>query len=272
VTRATARWRREDGRVERVLEAWGPVRRVRSLGGGNRNEVVEVELAGRRMVARRSRRPAASLAWEIRLLEHLGRSGVRVPAVVPTPDGRRQVSGVLLMTWLDGRPPAAGDWPAVAATLRRVHELTRGWPQRPGAASTRALLTADRGGDVDLSVMPAEAVAACRRAWAALAGAPEAVVHGDPGPANIRVTDEGIGLLDWDEARVDATDLDLAELPELPGADQPDDRLAVARTAATAWEAANGWTVEPSYARRQLALLLAGRDGFSSGGPGSMST
>ena len=120
----------------------------------------------------------------------------------------------------------------------------------------------------NLSVMPVEAVAACRQAWAALAGTPAAVVHGDPGPANIRVTDEGIGLLDWDEARVDATDLDLAELP---GADLPADRLAVARTAATAWEAANGWTVEPSYARRQLAMLLAGRDGFSSGGPGSMS-
>ena len=197
------------------LGAWGPVRAVRSLGGGNRNEVVEVELGGRRLVARRSRRTAASLTWEIRLLEHLGRSGVRVPAVVPTPDGRRYVAGVVLMTWLDGRPPASGDWPAVAATLRRVHEVTRGWPQRPGSASTRQLLTADR-----------------------------------------------------DEARVDSTDLDLAELP---GAHLPTDRLAVARTAATAWEAANGWTVEPSYARRQLAMLLAGRDGFSSAGPGSMS-
>jgi Ser/Thr protein kinase RdoA (MazF antagonist) len=254
--------------VELVLEAWGPVRRVRSLGGGNRNEVVEVELAGRRLVARRSRRPVASLSWEIRLLERLGRSGVRVPTVVPTPDGRRHVAGVVLMTWLDGEPPAPGDWPAVAATLRRVHELTRGWPQRPGSASTRQLLTADRGGDVDLTLMPADAVAACRRAWAPLAGTPQAVVHGDPGPANIRVTDAGIGLLDWDEARVDATDLDLAELP---GADLPADRLAVARAAATAWEAANGWTVEPSYARRQLAMLLAGRDGFSSAGPGSMS-
>jgi len=38
-----------------------------------------------------------------------------------------------------------------------------------------------------------------------------------------------------------------------------------------AWEAANGWTVEPSYAGRQLEMLLAGREGFSSAGPGSMS-
>jgi Ser/Thr protein kinase RdoA (MazF antagonist) len=257
----------DHGPVDEVLTAWGPVRELRSLAGGNRNEVVEVDLDGQRLVARRSRRPPASLTWEISLLEHLARSGIRVPAVVPARDGRAHVAGVVLMTWLNGRPPGPQDWPAVTATLRRVHDATRGWPQRPGAASTRRLLTTDRGGDVDLTLLPPGAAAACRRAWAALSGTPEAVVHGDPGPANIRIAEAGVGLLDWDEARVDSTDLDLAELP---GARLPADRLAAARIAATAWEAANGWTVEPSYARRQLALLLAGRDDFSSAGPGSM--
>lgn len=246
--------------VDGVLEAWGPLQMVGRLGGGNRNEVLEVWLGDQRLVARRSRRSAASLSWEVRLLEHLARHGVRVPAVVPTVDGRRHVDGVLVMQWLQGRAPGAEDWPAVADTLRRVHEVTRGWPQRPGAASTRELLTAQRGGDVDLGRMPLEAVAACRQAWAALAGSVEAVVHGDPGPANIRITAAGVGLLDWDEARVDATDLDLAELP---GSELPPVRLAVVRAAATAWETANGWTVEPSYARRQLALLRAGRHNFS---------
>ena len=84
-------------------------------------------------------------------------------------------------------------------------------------------------------------------------------MHGDPGAPNIRVTEAGAGLLDWDEARVDYTDLDLAELP---GCDLPPGRLAAARIAATAWEAANGWTVEPAYARRQLSLLRAGQDSF----------
>jgi len=79
-------------------------------------------------------------------------------------------------------------------------------------------------------------------------------VHGDPGYSNIRITGEGAGLLDWDEARVDYTDLDLAELP---GAELPAARLTAARIAVTAWEAANGWTVEPSYARRRLARLQA---------------
>ena len=85
---------------------------------------------------------------------------------------------------------------------------------------------------------------------------------GDPRrsrPANIRITADSVGLLDWDEARVDHTDLDLAELP---GSDLPPDRLHTAQVAATAWEAANGWTIEPSYARRQLQLLLTGRHSF----------
>jgi Ser/Thr protein kinase RdoA (MazF antagonist) len=241
------------------LEAWGSLRVVGRLGGGNRNEVLEVRRGHERLVARRSWRSAASLCWEVRLLEHLAERGIRVPVVVPALDGRRHVDGVLVMSWLEGRPPRVGDWPAVAATLRRVHEATRGWPQRPGAASTRDLLTEERGGDVDLAKMPGGAVAACRRAWAGLAGSAEAVVHGDPGPANIRITPAGVGLLDWDEARVDATDLDLAELP---AAGLPPHRLALVRAAATAWETANGWTVEPSYARRQLALLRAGRHSF----------
>jgi Ser/Thr protein kinase RdoA (MazF antagonist) len=211
-------------------------------------------------VARRSRRAAASLDWEIALLDYVAGHGLRVPVTVPALDGRRHVDGVLVQTWVDGTPPRDRDWRAVAATLRALHTLTAGWQQRPGFASTRELLTADRGGDVDLTQMPGNAVAACRRAWAALDGTPEAVVHGDPGPANIRIAGSGVGLLDWDEARVDHTDLDLAELPD---PDLPPERLAAARLAATAWETANGWIVEPSYARRQLALLQAGKHTFS---------
>jgi Ser/Thr protein kinase RdoA (MazF antagonist) len=160
---------------------------------------------------------------------------------------------VTVQSWLDGTPPGPADWAAVAAALRRLHAVTAGWPQRPGFASTRDLLSVERGGDVDLSAMPADAVAACRRAWARLAGRPEAVVHGDPGPANIWITEAGVGLLDWDEARVDYTGLDLADLPT----DEPARRrqLAAARAAISAWEAASGWLIEPSYARQRLAQL-----------------
>jgi Ser/Thr protein kinase RdoA (MazF antagonist) len=225
--------------------------------------VLELVHGQQRLVARRSRRAPASLDWEIGLLDYLARRGIRVPAIIPAADGRLHVDGVVVQSWLDGVPPAPADWPAVAETLRRVHAVTAGWPQRPGSASTRELMSADRGGDVDLSVMPPDAVADCRRAWARLAGTPEAVVHGDPGAPDIRMAGAGAGLLDWDEARVDYTDLDLAELPgrDLPPGRLPG-RLPAARTAATAWEAANGWTIEPAYARRQLALLRSGQDGF----------
>lgn len=238
--------------MREVLSAWGQPVVVGALGGGHRNTVLEIRLGGRRLVARLSRREPASLDWEIALLDHLASHGLRVPVAVPSLDGRPHVDGVTVQTWLDGTPPGPRDWPAVTAALRQLHHLTSGWPQRPGFASTRELITADRGGDVDLSVMPVDAVAACRRAWAQLAGRPEAVVHGDPGPANIRVHEDGIGLLDWDEARVDYTDLDLADLPA-SGPSSP--QLNTAQIAVTAWEAANGWLVEPSYARRQLALL-----------------
>ena len=62
----------------------------------------------------------------------------------------------------------------------------------------------------------------------------------------------GIGLLDWDEARVDHPDLDLADLP-VPAL--PAERNRPARAAVDAWEAAAGWRSEPAYARGRLAEL-----------------
>src|SRR5690349_3685209 len=105
-----------------VLVAWGELTIVGPLGGGNRNSVLELRRGGRRLVARQSRRPAASLDWELDLLAFLAREGFRVPAIVAAADGRRHVSGVVVQSWLDGSPPGPGDWAAVAAELRRLHE------------------------------------------------------------------------------------------------------------------------------------------------------
>jgi Ser/Thr protein kinase RdoA (MazF antagonist) len=232
------------------LSPWGAVRVVGRLGG-RRNEVLELRSGGERLVARSSRRSAASLDWELDLLEFLARHDFLVPAVVATVDGRRHVGGVVVAQWLPGREPTGFDWPAVAAELRRLHALTAGWPQRPDFLSTSDLLSGELGGDVVLGAMPAEAVAKCRRAWAALSG-PAVVVHGDPCAANVRVSEAGIGLLDWDEARVDHPDLDLADLP---GIELPAGRNRIARAAVDAWEAAAGWRLEPTHARRRLAAL-----------------
>jgi Ser/Thr protein kinase RdoA (MazF antagonist) len=164
----------QDEHVEHILAAWGKPVVVGQLGGGNRNAVMEIRLRDERLVARRSRRTPASLDWEADLLDHLARHGLRVPVPVPALDGRRHVDGVTVLPWMPGHQPEPGEWPAVAGTLRRIHELTVGWPQRPGFASTIELLTVDRGGDVDLTRMPPAAVVACRQAWAKLADAPQA--------------------------------------------------------------------------------------------------
>ncbi|MGH3761781.1 phosphotransferase enzyme family protein [Actinophytocola sp.] len=233
------------------LSPWGPVAVVGRLGGGHRNEVLEVWRGCERLVARRSRRSEASLEWELELMGFLGDHGFIVPEVVLTDAGRPQVDGMVVQRWLPGRPPTTSDWPSVATELTRLHELTADYPRRPGFLSTSDLLMAERGGDVDLTAMPPEAVAACRAAWTALEG-PHAVVHGDPCAANVRVSEAGIGLLDWDEARVDHPDLDLADLP---GVELAEPRGRIARAAVDAWEAAAGWLLEPEYARRRLAAL-----------------
>jgi len=81
-----------------------------------------------RLAARWSRRSPASLDWEIGLLDHLARHGLRVPEVVPALDGRRHVDGVVVQAWLDGTPPGPADWAA------------SGWRIEPGYARRQLAL------------------------------------------------------------------------------------------------------------------------------------
>ena len=266
-------------RFERAIAAWGRDARLGdSLGGGSRNDVREVWVGSVRHVARWSPRSAPALAWETDLLLDLARAGLHVPRPVSTPDGRTQVDGVTVVTWLDGDPPESrADWRAVGTTLAHLHTLTRERGQRPGFVAVTDLRTTTLGGDIDLDGMPADAVATCRAAWAALPPDPPAVVHGDPGAANVRLWRGQAGLIDWDEARVDLPLFDLVSLPlprvdiaRLTGQPLSGPGLAAARRAALAWEVANGWTVEPAYARRCLDRLLTDET-MSPEAPGSPS-
>ena len=100
--------------------------------------------------------------------------------------------------------------------------------------------------------MPAEAVARCRAAWARLAGRETSVVHGNPGnPGNVRITAGRVALIDWDEAHVDVSDLDLV-LPH-NGAGLEGEARDIAEQASAAWEAAVCWMDD--YALSQLALV-----------------
>ena len=240
-----------------ALERWGPgAVRLEKLTGGVANDVWRVRVNGQVAVARLGRRSDADLAWEADLLQHLDRNGLTVPVLIPTLDGRYSVNGLAVMKFIEGVPPrSAADWGRVAATLRRVHDLTRGWPQRPGWRSSIDLLHAVTGTRIDLRAMPAEAVARCRAAWARLAGSPAAVVHGNPNsPANVLVTPTQVALIDWDEAHVDSPDLDLGLLP-FNGAALEGEMLDMAEQAACAWEAAVCW--RDDYSVSQLARVRA---------------
>lgn len=238
-----------------ALDQWGgDVARIERLAGGVANDVWSVRVSGQLAVARRGVRSDADLAWETELLVHLDREGLSVPVPIPTTDGRLFADGVVVMTYVAGRlPETEADWRRVADTLRQLHRLTPGWPQRPGWRSSTDLLHAETGTKIDLGAMPPEGVARCRAAWRRLVGRQTCVVHGDPNPGNIRITAERVALIDWDEARVDVPDLDLALPYNAAGLD--DEARDIAAQASAAWEAAVCWDDE--YAVKRLAEVRA---------------
>lgn len=235
-----------------TLALWGrDAGRIEPLAGGVANDVWRVRVRGQVAVARLGTRSDADLGWEARLLRHLDANGLTVPVPVPTEDGRDFAHGLMVMTFINGTAPeTAEDWRRTAATLRRLHALTAGWPQRPGWRGTTELLHQTCGTRIDLAAMPAEAVARCRAAWSRLAGRSTCVVHGNPAnPGNIRVTAERVALIDWDEAHVDVPDLDLV-LPHNAAGLTGSGRDA-AEQASAAWEAAVCW--KDDHAVRRLA-------------------
>ena len=238
-----------------ALGQWGDdVARIEPLAGGVANEVWTVHVDGQLAVGRLGSRSAADLAWETELLQHLDREGLTVPVPIATMDGRLFADGLVVMTYVEGGPPETeADWRRVADTLRRLHELTQGWSQRPGWRSSSDLLHADTGTKIDLGAMPPESVVRCRAAWARLSGRRICVVHGDPNPGNVRMTANRVALIDWDESHVDVPDLDLVLPHNAAGLD--DDALDIAAQASAAWEAAVCWDDE--YAVKRLAEVRA---------------
>ncbi|MBN9186065.1 MAG: phosphotransferase [Microbacterium sp.] len=238
-----------------ALGQWGEdAARIEPIAGGVANDVGRVRVNGRLAVGRLGARSDADLAWETGLLQHLDREGLAVPVPIPTADGRLFVDGLVVMTYVEGGPPQTeADWRRVANTLRRLHRLTEGWPQRPGWRSSTDLLHAETGTRIDLGAMPTEGVARCRAAWARLVGRETCVVHGDNNPGNVRMTAERVALIDWDESHVDVPDLDLV-LPH-NAAGLGDGAHDIAAQASAAWEAAVCW--DDDYSRKRLAEVRA---------------
>jgi hypothetical protein len=101
------------------------------------------------LAVRQSRRSAASLKWELELIEHLDEVGFLVPVPLRTVDGHFSRNGIVVQRWIDGREPVtAPDWRLVAAELVRLHRdepagsRTLGKPSTAGPSILRTV-----GGD-----------------------------------------------------------------------------------------------------------------------------
>ncbi len=235
--------------VMEALNAWGDLRFARRLEGGYRNTVLLVEHDGERLVAKSTRRTPEAIAWVHDIHDVAEAVGIAVPRFVRSVSGQLVEGGVTVEHWLDGTPLVEADYEAAAQAVKRFHNATRGWPQRPGFASSQELLSQTQGGDVDLELMPPDLVRVCRDAWRTLAGEPLSAIHGDVNPSNMLRTPDGrIALLDWDEARCDVAAFDLVALAAgRPAA--PDERPPHLMRAFEAWKAAVCWQLEPEHAR-----------------------
>lgn len=241
---------------DQILKEWGDAKVLKRFEHGVVNDVRLIELDGRPAVARLSSKSEASLQWECELLAYLANNALHVPSLIPSSEGRVHANGLMVMELIDGRPPTTSDdWQLVASYLRTIHELTREWEQRPGCPSSLDLVHSSQATELlDFTALPPDTAEQCRMAWRRLENEPMSVVHGDPNKNNVFITDNGVVLIDWDEARVDVSLLDLAGLPH----DQQvlsEDKEWAAKQAFFAWEAAICWIRQPEEAMRCLGEL-----------------
>lgn len=236
-----------------ALKMWGrDVKRIERLTGGVANDVWSVDVDGVLAVARLGNRSDEDLAWETDLLLYLYQKGMIVPLPLPCKNGKLFHKGLVVMSHIKGTAPETEQhWKEVARTLFMVHELTTNFKQRPGWSSSIDLLSLDRGTKVDLRRMPPKGVKKCRAAWDKMRGEKMSVVHGDPNPRNILMTEKGVGLIDWDEAHVDVCLLDLVLPFNAAGLD--DKVYDRAFQASAAWEAAVCWDDE--FAIKRLSQV-----------------
>ena len=238
------------------LAPWPGLRVVEEISNGPRQRIWRADLRGRPLVVHQSHRSGPALDWELELRAFLRARGVSSPGVLTTARGRLRAGQVYVEEFVDGAPPSSkAEHDLVFSTVADLHRLTAGHPQRPGFLSTHDLLAADRGGDVDLTRLPEEAVHLVRHAWRQLPLLPQVVIHGDLRPDNLRIQNRHCVLLDWDESHVDSPLLDLLALRDR----KPHGALGASRpqleAAALAWEVAACWQLEPEYARGRLQLL-----------------
>ncbi len=190
------------------------------MPGGARSRLWRVDVAGSHCVARRVVVGEPSLRWLQRLQTVALAQGMQLAPLMPSLSGALTVGGWTVEPWLDGHRGMPADLATLRSTLRRMHRATRGWPPRPGLVPRVPLR---------VKVVAAEVAA----------------VHGDVHPGNVlRLAGGGLALIDWEEARIGDTRLDLGY-----------PRDAAGRATHAAAEVAACWRAEPQRARSMARLL-----------------
>lgn len=237
--------------MHKALQSWGNWTILAPLTGGFRNAAFLVEQRGVRRVAKSTRRDEHAMRWLNRVHEAARQAGFKTPDLLENADGLLVFEGVTLETLIEGQPSSLNQLETMIPQIEAFHALTRPIEQRPGFASSLALLRESQGGDVDLRAMPRDLVMQCRAQWGAYDKFSRSVVHGDLNINNVVVSDGQFGLVDWDEARVDISHFDTLALKKAIGQRlSREDELLL-----DSWEIAVCWTVEPAHARRVAQQL-----------------
>jgi Ser/Thr protein kinase RdoA (MazF antagonist) len=197
-----------------IAERWGlaPLAAPEPLTSGHRNALLRCG----DVVVRLERTDAESAAWEHELLAFLAHDVPEVVVPLTARDGSTfsASDGVIVsvLPFVAGEPLDRGDEDQrlqLARLLARLHWVGAAWHRpRPGRPSfADADVEVNAWWDWRIVDKPAVLTRAfeCTRVW--LAAAPAlayGAVHGDIYRGNLRVRDGRIvGLVDWEEARVD---------------------------------------------------------------------
>jgi Ser/Thr protein kinase RdoA (MazF antagonist) len=233
------------------IDLWGVSAPLTPLTGGHRNLAFRTQGLAKDLVFKTTRRTPEAIAWLDPVLTLAAQSGFVVPHPIKSKTGQLIEHGWTCEPFVPGEPFPAADMDQLARPLNLFHAATAAIPQRPGFLAASDLVHHDRGGDIDLSLMPSHIASLCRAAWRQIEQHPVCVIHGDLTPANLLLTtDNRIALLDWDECRVDYAGFDTHQLG-LTNA-EPSIELAV-----IAWEVACSWHLEPDYAAKLAEKLRA---------------
>lgn len=201
------------------LDAWGAIV-IGPMPGGARSRLWRVEVGGKLCVARRVSAGEPSLRWLDRLQAVAFAHGVRLAPLIPSRTGALTVGGWTVEPLLEGHPGTDADLPEIRVALRRMHRATRRWPARPGLVPRLPISLAQPVGEM-------------------------AALHGDVHPANVlRLAGGGLAMIDWEEAKVGDTRLDLGFPSNAAG-----------RSAHALAEVTACWKIEPERARSMARLV-----------------